>query len=186
MAVHLGTVYGLLFSGKLDENEVKNVNETHFIINADNGCTLGFGGDTEVKYADVLSGGERFTMVVRLIGGRDSRIAEPFIVFRNRDRNYPIRRVPDTVSRVAYSIGPNGWMDCTVMPKWISETFVVKPFSNNRRRILYVNNCSGHSSTLSLIQAANTINTEIKYFPPKATRLIQPCDSFMFQKIKRA
>ena len=43
---------------------IENVDETHFIINMDNGKSLGFRGDDTIKYADVVSGGVRITMVV--------------------------------------------------------------------------------------------------------------------------
>lgn len=68
----------------------------------DNGHTLGFKGDMEVKYADVVSGGDGMTMVVRLSGGRDAQIDPPFMVFTNRNRSCPIKGVPDTVPGVAY------------------------------------------------------------------------------------
>ena len=35
----------------------KNSYETHFVVDVDNGRTLGFSGDQEVKYADAVSGG---------------------------------------------------------------------------------------------------------------------------------
>jgi hypothetical protein len=38
--------------GIFDENLIENIDETHFIINMDNGRTLGFRGDTTVKYAN--------------------------------------------------------------------------------------------------------------------------------------
>ena len=57
VAVHLGTVSGLFYSGYMDEDSVENADETHFMINVDNGHTLGFSGDKEVKYADLRSGG---------------------------------------------------------------------------------------------------------------------------------
>lgn len=185
VAIHLGTVSGLMGSGEMDENNVENADETHFVINVDNGRTLGFCGDTEVKYADVVSGGEGYTMLVRLTGGRDARIAAPFMVFKNVGRHYPIRGVPDNVPGVAYRTGPKGWMDSIVMPQWLSETRVITALPH-KRRILYVDNCSGHTQTAALADAAGRINTEIRYFPPNATHLIQPCDSFVIQKIKRA
>lgn len=186
VAVHLGTVSGLMTACKLDENDIENADETHFIINVDNGRTLGFCGDKEVKYADVVSGGEGFTMVVRISGGRDSRVEAPFLVFKNKDRNYPIRGLPDDVDGVSYRTGPKGWMDRIVMPQWLSESRVIRPLSNNRRRTLYVDNCSGHTYTTDLASASEAIRTDIKYFPPNATHLVQPCDSFVIQKIKRA
>ncbi len=38
----------------------------------DNGRALGFAGDDNVKYADVVSGGEGITMILRLTGGKTS------------------------------------------------------------------------------------------------------------------
>ena len=185
VAHHLGTISGLPLAGKIYENDVENADETHLIINVDNGSTLGFYGDKEVKYGDVVSGGEGCTMMVRLTGGRNARIAAPFMVFKNGDCNYPIRGVPDNVPGVAYRTGPEGWMDTTVMPQWLSEPRAITALTH-RRRIIYMDNCSGHKTTTDLIQATERINIELRYFPPNATHLIQPCDRFVIQKIKRA
>lgn len=185
VASHLGTMCGLLTSGKVDESNLENADETHFIINVDNGKTLGFSGCDDVKYADVVSGGEGFTMVVRLSGGKQARVEPPFLVFVNKNRNYPIRGTPDCIEGVAYRTGPKGWMDAKIMPLWLSETRVIRPLSNGRERSLYVDNCSGHNDTPQLREAAEKIRTVIKYFPPNATHLIQPCDSFVIQKIKQ-
>lgn len=184
VAAHLGCVSALFDSNRMDENYVENCDETHFMINLDNGHTLGFSGEKEVKYADVVSGGEGFTMVVRLTGGRDARVAPPFMVFKNADSNYPIRNVPDTVPGVAYRTGKKGWMDRKVMCQWLSESRVITEIPNHRR-LLYLDNCSGHTETPELLEASAKINTEIRYFPPNTTHLIQPCDSFIIQKIKR-
>lgn len=59
------------------------MDETHFIVNMDNRHTLGFRGDMEVKYANMVSGGMGITMVVKVIGGVHGRIAVPFIIFQN-------------------------------------------------------------------------------------------------------
>jgi hypothetical protein len=56
-------------TGIFDENLIENIDETHFVINIDNGRTLGFRGDTTVKYADVVSSGNSMTMVVRISKG---------------------------------------------------------------------------------------------------------------------
>lgn len=186
VAYHLGTLRRLLSSGEVDENDLSNADETHFVVNLDNGRTLGFVGEDDVKYADVVSGGEGMTMVVRLSGGRDAMIETPFMVFMNKDRNYPIRGTPDNVPGVAYRTGPKGWMDTTVMPQWLCERRVIKELPNGRQRILYVDNCSGHNYTPELRDAAEKIRTTFRYFPPNSTHLIQPCDSFIIQKIKRA
>ena len=56
-----------LQSGDLDL--VGNMDETHFIVNIANGRMLGFRGDENVKYADVVSGGENMILMVRNTGG---------------------------------------------------------------------------------------------------------------------
>ena len=62
----------------------------------------------------------------------------------------------------------------------------MKKLPNGRRRVMYLDNCSGHNPTKLLAEAANEINTEIRYFPKNDTHLIQPCDSFEIQKRKSA
>ena len=49
---------------------MENIDETHFVVNMDNSRTLGFCGDTTIKYAEVVSGGDSMTMVIRISGGR--------------------------------------------------------------------------------------------------------------------
>ena len=58
VAFHLEQLARQFESGEIDENDVENADETHFVINYDNGRTLGFAGEEAVKYADVVSGGE--------------------------------------------------------------------------------------------------------------------------------
>ncbi|KAL2642890.1 hypothetical protein R1flu_010477 [Riccia fluitans] len=68
VAHHLGKLFREFTDGQLDEDMVENVDETHFIINMDNGRTLGFQGDQEVQYADVVSGVQGMIMIVRMFG----------------------------------------------------------------------------------------------------------------------
>ena len=69
---------------------MENIDETHFVVNMDNGRTLGFRGDTTVKYAEVVSGGDSMTMVIRISGGRRSMIEAPMLIFTNPNSSYPI------------------------------------------------------------------------------------------------
>lgn len=68
-------------SGELDENYQENMDEIHFLINMNNGRTLGFRGDREVKYAEVVSGGVPITMTVKITGGVHAKICTPFLIF---------------------------------------------------------------------------------------------------------
>lgn len=186
VARHLGRMKQGFENGDVDENNISNADETHFIFNMDNGKTLGFCGDEEVRYADVTSGGEGMTMLVRLSGGPCAKIEPPLMIFKNRDRNYPIRGTPDNVPGVSYRTGPKGWMDTTIMKDWLQEPRVIMPLSGNRLRYLFIDNCSGHILDENILAAAEVLRTTINYFFPNATDLIQPCDSFIIQKIKDA
>lgn len=60
-------------------------------------------------------------MLVRLSGGKDARIEPPLLIFKDKDRTYPIRGVPDTVPGVAYRTAPKVWMDQSIMGEWLKE-----------------------------------------------------------------
>ncbi|ETV90408.1 hypothetical protein H310_14811 [Aphanomyces invadans] len=45
------------------KNVVESVDDTHFVVDIDNGKMLGFRSDNDVKYADDVSGGVGMTMV---------------------------------------------------------------------------------------------------------------------------
>jgi hypothetical protein len=85
-AFHLGVVQRGFLSGEYNENYIENVDETHFVMNMDNGKTLRFHGDQAVKYVDEVSGGEAMTMVVRITGGIRAAIMTPMIIFMNQMR----------------------------------------------------------------------------------------------------
>ena len=183
MAYHLSCIKRMLAVDGVEENNIENADETHFMINMDDGKILGFCGEKEVKYADVVSGGERITMLLRISGGRDYKIEPPFLIFINSDRQYPIRGIPDDVPGVAYRTGPKGWMETSIFLEYFRDWRVIKPLHNNRKRVLFVDSCSGHNSTQNLEEALAEINPELHYFPEIFTHLLQPCDSFIIQKI---
>ena len=66
MVYHLGCVKRLFDLHDLDENFVNNIDETHFLVNMDNGITITTKVIKNVKYADVVSGGDVMTLVVRI------------------------------------------------------------------------------------------------------------------------
>jgi hypothetical protein len=57
VAKNLGVLKRDFESGVLDENVVENGDETHFLINMDNGRTMTGIGDRDIRYVDVVSGG---------------------------------------------------------------------------------------------------------------------------------
>ena len=74
---------------------VENIDEMHFIINYDDGKRFGFRGDHEIRYADVVSGGQCITILVRVSGRADGHIHPPLMIFQKERKNYPILSVPD-------------------------------------------------------------------------------------------
>ena len=87
---HLGVLHKDFESGVFYDNLMENVEETHFVVNLDNGHTLGFKGDTTVKYAKVVFGGDSMTKVIRISRGCRSMIEAPMLIFTNSGSNYPI------------------------------------------------------------------------------------------------
>lgn len=86
VAYHLGELQRGFDSGELNEDEIENIDETHFLVDMHTGKTLGFCGDEKIKYADVVSGGEGMTMIVRISGGKNAEICAPFMIFQNQNR----------------------------------------------------------------------------------------------------
>ena len=121
IAYHLGVLHRGFQNGVFDKNLMENLDETHFMVNMDNGKALGFRGDTSVKYADVVAGGEAMTMVVRISGGRESSLEAHMIIFTNANSNYPIRGLEDSIPRVFYHTGPKGWMDQFIFSQYFME-----------------------------------------------------------------
>jgi hypothetical protein len=76
-------------SGEFVDGCMENMDETHFIMDMENGKTLAFSGDKDIEYADVVSASTGMTMMVKVTS---NRIGTPMMVFINDD---PIRGVPD-------------------------------------------------------------------------------------------
>lgn len=101
------------------------------------------------------------------------KIEAPSLVFQNKNRNYPISRVPDDVPNVSYRSGPNDWIDGIVFPQYIGEKKVIRALPHYQKRILRIKNCSGRNINESSEEACKRANTELRFFPPNSTRLKQ-------------
>lgn len=60
----------------------------------------GLKGEDEIRWADVASGCDGMTIVVRIIGGREPMIEQAFIIFHNQHRIYSIKGVSYDVPSV--------------------------------------------------------------------------------------
>jgi hypothetical protein len=106
VAKHIGMLKRDFESGVLDENVVENGDETHFLINMDNGRTVAGIGDRDIRYTDVVSGGTGMTMFVRVSGGAKAQLQPAFMVFQSPGK-YPIRGADD--NNLTESGGKVGW-----------------------------------------------------------------------------
>jgi len=75
-------------------------------FSVDNGRSMWFTGDRNVKYTDIVAGDEGITMMVHILGGRNARVECPFLIFQNE---------------VCYRSQTKGWMDGDTFVKWLSE-----------------------------------------------------------------
>lgn len=123
---------------------MKNACETHVIVNLENGKTFGVRSDNEVRYADITSGVEGMTMVVRLSRGPNARVQTLFLIFKNKNRNYRIRGLPDTLPIFVYRAGLKGWMGEKNMLSRLKAPLLIKSLSYNRICTLHIDNCSSH------------------------------------------
>ncbi|KAK1942918.1 hypothetical protein P3T76_005555 [Phytophthora citrophthora] len=186
VAFHLGELQRGFADGSLDENAIENIDETHFVVDFDNGKTLGFCGDETDKYADVVSGGEGMTMVVRIYGGASAQIHPPMMIFTNSEGNYPIQGVPDKTPGVCYRSSKKGCMAQNFFREYLKERRAIRADVRGRKKTVYLDNCSGHLEASECRAELDAINSDLKFFPPNATDLCQPADSFVISKIKDA
>lgn len=67
---------------------------------------------------------------------------------------------------------------------WREKCCAIIVLPNGRRCVLFLDSCSSLNLTSELEAAASRINITVKYFPPNATHIVQPCDSFVILKNK--
>ncbi|KAE9101766.1 hypothetical protein PF010_g14342 [Phytophthora fragariae] len=186
LAAHLGKLKRGFESGHLNEDAIENVDETHYVIDFDNDKTLGFAGEKSIKYADVVSGGEGMTMVVRISGGASGRIHPPMMIFQNASSSYPIRGVPDKTPGVCYRTGPKGWMSKRVFRQYLGERRAMSADPRGLKKRIYLDNCSSHLDEDECKDELAQLKARLVYLPPNATNLCQPAYSFVIAKIKDA
>lgn len=76
-------------SEKLNEDNMRNAEETHFVFDLTNGNTLGFTNGEEVRYAELSFGSEGMTVLLQISGGENENIQVPFMVLRTRAEIIP-------------------------------------------------------------------------------------------------
>ncbi|EGZ16438.1 hypothetical protein PHYSODRAFT_502225 [Phytophthora sojae] len=167
VAFHLGELQRGFADGSLDENAIENIDETHFVIDFDTGKTLGFSGEQQTKYADVVSGGEGMTMVVRLLGGASARPPpSPMMIFMNAEGKHPIRGVPDYTPGVCYRSSKKGWMTQRLFRNYLSERKAMRADPHDRNKTIYLDNCSKPTNVKMNSTQSMQISSSSLQMPP--------------------
>lgn len=119
-----------------------------------------------------------------IAGGTNARPETPMFLFKNADKNYPIRGRPDNIPGVTYRTGPEAWMDRGVVLEWVQENRVLTSLSNEKKQTLYLGNVNTHEVNEEVLPALKKGNTEVTCFPCNANYLFKSADSFLIQKSK--
>ena len=181
---HLGVLKRGFETRLFDENLMENIDEMHFVVNMDNGRTLGFWADISVKCAEVVSDGDLMTIVVRISGGRRSMIEAPMLIFTNPNNSYLIQGLYDNTPGVSYRIGSKGWMDQGLFADFFQEPCAFQPNLHGCTKTIWVDNCMGYNLTPRLQAVLQAKYSILRYLQPCSTHLCQPVDTFIVSKIK--
>ena len=139
-----------------------------------------------MKYADVVSGDEGITMMLRVTGGFHARIEAPMLIFQNPNFSYPIRGVPHDFASICYRSGGKGWMGGRVSVEWLAEPRAIRRDIYGRNRTHFFDSWAGHIETEAVSKCLRDINTVLRKLPADATDRVQPADSFVISILKDA
>ena len=121
----------------MNSSTVENYDETHVMIDMDNGQVLNFKGTKKITYAEVASGRDCFTVCFRISGAGGGKIEKPVVIFQNPNSNYPIIGVPDNIEGIAYRTSPKGYLTQQLFAQYFSDSNIISSLSGNRARKLW-------------------------------------------------
>ena len=172
------------FDEGLEESVVENFDETHMVIDMDNGHVLDFQFSKHVTCADLASARYCFTVCMRLSGGPQGKIEKPLVIFQNPSSKYPIAGIPDNIQGITYRSSPKGWMSSQLFHEYFSNEQVIAPLDGGRARKLWIDSCRVHNNTPELLEPLQSCQTDIRRFHPNCTSLVQPLDQMLIRSFK--
>lgn len=120
MAFHLERIKNS-YDEVLYLSKAKNYDESQFIFDMDGGKVLDFQGTKRVRYAEVSSTRDKFTVSLRISGASNYNIVQSFIVFTNSRCSYPIQGLPDNVLNISYKRHLKNLMDRELVFEYFKE-----------------------------------------------------------------
>lgn len=187
IAYHLGGLKEAFDSGDLDPSLQSNVDETHILIDERSGKILSVKGAKDVKLMDVVSGTEGVTIALTIIGGdKSAHVGAPMLIFKNKERSYPMRGVPDNVEGATYRTQAKAWMDGGIFKEYLHDqrTWGSASTTDPVVRDLWLDNASAHEYT-DIDEHLSQLKTRRRMFPANTTDRLQPCDRFVIKVFKQ-
>ena len=181
---YLGQVRDRFEQGQ-EESLISNLDETHFVIDQDNGRALGLLGESSVNCAVLSNGTENFTIEPLVRGGINAQIVSVFVIFKNANTSYPIAGVPDKQCNVSYRSGPKGWMDRRLFKEMLTEERFLTADEYGRGQLLFLDNVNSHNLTERIEEVLDEINTSLCHLPPNSTHKVQPLDIGILKLFKK-
>ena len=77
--------------------------------------------------------------------------------FENKYSNHPIQGSADNVQGISYGTHRNGWIDGHQFIQWLGEPRAIQKLPNCQQRILFIDNFSGHMSTMEVKEALENL-----------------------------
>lgn len=123
-----------------------------------------------------------------MVGEQHGHLLPTFMIFKNRNLNYPIKGLGVDVLRVNYRSSPKGWINSYLFDEYFKCTreFVNHHVDGETKCVVYINNCSAHKLTDSVRCELQKKNVDLLFLPACATNLIQPLDSSQIGLFKRS
>lgn len=75
-------------------------------------------------------------------------------------------------------------MDADHFSDWLDNARIFRLLPDNRKDILYSDNCCAHKITERATVALQKSRTKLCFFPACVTDLVQPADAFVFKRLK--
>ena len=162
---------------------MESFDETHIVVDMDNGRILDFQDSNRVTYLDVASGRDCFTVCMRISGGQNVRIEKPLVILQNPNRNYLISGILDNVDGITYRSSPKGWMTAQMFVNYFTDPNIIQPLENNRVLTIWIYSCRIHRESMQLVDALQLSHTELKRFQPNCTSTAQRLDQLLLRNL---
>lgn len=120
----------------------------------------------------MTSVGEGMTMMLRIAGGRDAKVETPMTLFKKKGGGYLIRGLPNDYPGFCSKTGSEGWISKEKIVEYVGGSRAFPLLPHERKRILYVDNCSSHKILDARKMALESKNNKAAISTYKCYRII--------------